>query len=101
MRRTSEDRVAWLRHIPKGGVSAEIGVHYGNYSSRIIQVTRPKLHHLIDPYVSQKLQGPLTVAPQLAHNYSYDFMLRPFTLHIIHNLLKFHNSYSNYFLTHL
>ncbi|WP_167737390.1 class I SAM-dependent methyltransferase [Sphingomonas parva] len=39
-----------LRHFPKGGVGAEIGVAEGNYSAEILASADPKELHLIDPW---------------------------------------------------
>jgi hypothetical protein len=36
--------------MPIGGVCAEIGVWEGDFSTRIIEVTKPRLLHLIDPW---------------------------------------------------
>jgi hypothetical protein len=42
-----------LRQMPKGGVAAEIGVHEGRFSARILEVTSPRLLHLIDPWIHE------------------------------------------------
>ena len=39
-----------LQQMPTGGVCAEIGVWQGDFSARILEVTRPRLLHLIDPW---------------------------------------------------
>lgn len=39
-----------LNHIPKNSVGAEIGVHLGNYSEKIISISNPKKLYLIDPW---------------------------------------------------
>jgi len=39
-----------LEHIPKNSVGAEIGVHLGNFSTKIINSASPKLLYLIDPW---------------------------------------------------
>lgn len=39
-----------LRMMPKGGVCVEIGVFQGDFSARILRVTRPRTLHLVDPW---------------------------------------------------
>ena len=39
-----------LRKMPRGSIVAEIGVHEGDYSKNILDVTKPKILHLIDPW---------------------------------------------------
>ena len=39
-----------LRHLPRGGVGAEIGVAEGNYSAAILEAASPRELHLIDPW---------------------------------------------------
>jgi len=36
--------------LPKNGVGAEIGVHTGDFSHRILRIARPRELHLIDPW---------------------------------------------------
>src|SRR5215208_4340165 len=36
--------------MPKGSVCAEIGVHEGEFSKRILDIVKPKRLHLIDPW---------------------------------------------------
>lgn len=47
-----EPREAILDLIPRNSVGAEIGVHLGNYSNRILRVVAPKKLHLIDPWAA-------------------------------------------------
>ncbi|MGH7917596.1 MAG: hypothetical protein ACREQE_09015, partial [Candidatus Binataceae bacterium] len=51
-RRTAreDDRTILLRQLPRGAVCAEIGVLEGDFSERIIALTRPRRLHLIDPW---------------------------------------------------
>lgn len=39
-----------LQHMPKNAVCAEVGVHLGDYSAKIINRTNPKKLYLIDPW---------------------------------------------------
>jgi hypothetical protein len=48
--RVLPDRVALLDALPKGGVVAEIGVAFGDYSREIMVHNRPAELHLVDPW---------------------------------------------------
>ena len=61
------DRRKVLLELPKASVGAEIGVHLGEFSSRILQVAAPKTLYLVDPWeyfgderYSQSLYGGLS-----------------------------------------
>src|SRR5437764_1327264 len=43
-------RVDLLERLPKHGICAEIGVHQGNFSQMIIDITKPRCLYLIDPW---------------------------------------------------
>jgi hypothetical protein len=45
-----ELRTFLLETLPKNSVGAEIGVHKGEFSARILEIVRPKQLHLIDPW---------------------------------------------------
>jgi hypothetical protein len=45
-----EDRAFLLEMLPKNSVGAEIGVHKGEFSEKILEVVHPKQLHLIDPW---------------------------------------------------
>ncbi|MGH8014377.1 MAG: class I SAM-dependent methyltransferase [Candidatus Binataceae bacterium] len=45
-----DDRTRLLRLLPHNAVCAEIGVLEGDFSERIIALTRPRRLHLIDPW---------------------------------------------------
>jgi len=53
------DRTAFLEALPKGGVVAEIGVDHGDFSARILSITRPERLHLIDVWSSSRYHGGL------------------------------------------
>jgi hypothetical protein len=44
-------RATVLRALPRGGVGMEIGVWKGEFSERIRKVARPRVLHLIDPWL--------------------------------------------------
>ncbi|HYW75003.1 MAG TPA: class I SAM-dependent methyltransferase [Gammaproteobacteria bacterium] len=43
-----------LRKLPKGSIGAEIGVHLGEFSARLLRVVQPLELHLVDPWVYEK-----------------------------------------------
>ncbi len=45
-----EDRLFLLQLLPKNSVGAEIGVHKGEFSERILEIVQPRQLHLIDPW---------------------------------------------------
>ncbi len=56
MRLTRNWRPRWyrdfiVRRLPPDGVGAEIGVYRGDFSERLLAVARPRLLHLIDPWI--------------------------------------------------
>lgn len=44
------DRQAILDLLPKGSIGAEVGVWVGDFSQRILDVVKPKLLYLVDPW---------------------------------------------------
>lgn len=48
--RLAPDRRALLERLPKGAVAAEVGVAEGRFSELILEVARPGVLHLIDPW---------------------------------------------------
>ncbi len=48
------DRMELLSRMKKNAVCAEIGVNKGDFSSQIIQITKPKKLHLIDAWGDEK-----------------------------------------------
>jgi len=48
--RTQKKRDFLLLMMPKYSVCAEIGVHLGDFSERILKIVKPKELHLIDPW---------------------------------------------------
>lgn len=52
-------RDAFLDMLPKGGIVAEAGVDHGDFSARIIEITRPTRLHLIDVWSSRRYHSGL------------------------------------------
>ncbi len=48
--RLNVKRKQLLEQMPVGGACAEIGVWEGDFSARILEINRPRLLHLIDPW---------------------------------------------------
>ncbi|MEM7210846.1 MAG: class I SAM-dependent methyltransferase, partial [Pseudomonadota bacterium] len=46
----AETRQRILRMLPKGAIGAEIGVWQGDYSEKLLDITSPRVLHLIDPW---------------------------------------------------
>ncbi|MFN3876344.1 MAG: class I SAM-dependent methyltransferase, partial [Flavobacteriales bacterium] len=57
--RVVTDRDAFLEALPKGGVVAEAGVDRGDFSARILAITRPEKLHLIDFWGSARYHASL------------------------------------------
>jgi hypothetical protein len=53
------DRDAFLEALPKGGIVAEAGVDHGDFSARILAITRPQRLHLIDMWGSARYHSGL------------------------------------------
>ena len=43
-------RAFLLRLLPTGSIGAEIGVYRGRFSEQILQIVRPRVLHLVDPW---------------------------------------------------
>lgn len=57
--RVMPNRDALLESLPKGGIVAEAGVDHGDFSNRILEITRPARLHLIDAWNSRRYHGGL------------------------------------------
>jgi predicted O-methyltransferase YrrM len=53
------DRDAFLEALPKGGIVAEAGVDHGDFSARILAITKPQKLHLIDIWSSKRYHAAL------------------------------------------
>jgi Methyltransferase domain len=63
-----EDRQALLKRLPKNACCAEIGVWKGQFSTRILKITRPTLLHLVDPWNFQPQFFRRHYGGRTAHN---------------------------------
>jgi len=50
------DRETMFDSLPKGGIGAEMGVDWGEFSKRIIQLAQPKMMYLIDCWEQQPVE---------------------------------------------
>jgi hypothetical protein len=53
----SENRRFLLETLPANSVGAEIGVHLGDFSERILAIAKPKQLHLVDPWEHQQSEA--------------------------------------------
>jgi predicted O-methyltransferase YrrM len=63
------DRRALLARLPAEGVAAELGVAFGEYTTTILEVNRPRVLHLVDIWDSDRYREGLA-AIQSAHRAS-------------------------------
>ena len=63
-----------LEMMPKNAVCAEIGVLHGQFSTRILEITRPKKLYLIDPYLFELYKTKQQVETGLATQAGQDDM---------------------------
>ena len=54
-----KDRETLLKHLPEGGTVAEIGVNEGDFSSLILEITKPQKLVLIDVWGTKRYHGGL------------------------------------------
>lgn len=57
--RVLPDRRDLLRHLPKGGIAAEIGAAFGDFSKEIFALNQPAQLHLIDAWETQRYRKGL------------------------------------------
>lgn len=55
--RVLPDRNALLDRMPRGGVAAEIGVAFGDFSAEILTRMAPARLHLVDPWAGERYGG--------------------------------------------
>ena len=53
------DRTELLRNIRSGGVAAEIGVAFGDYTAEIVSINEPSRLHLVDAWDSERYRAGL------------------------------------------
>jgi len=91
-----------LDMLPKGSIGAEIGVHFGDFSQRIIKSVSPKELHLIDPWEHQTSStyekswyGGLVKGGQAEMDERYESIFRRFDRSIRDEQVKVHRGYSS------
>lgn len=57
--RVLPDRLALLAALPPGGVVAEVGVAFGDYTAEILRLNQPRKLHLVDVWGSARYQAGL------------------------------------------
>src|SRR5688500_10758847 len=56
--RVCRDRYEVLHHLPTGGTAVEVGVAYGHYSRKILEVLKPEKFIAIDTFAFREGQEP-------------------------------------------
>lgn len=57
--RVLPDRGEMLRRLPRGGIAAEIGAAFGDFTAEIIEKNRPAVLHLVDSWSSDRYKAGL------------------------------------------
>jgi len=85
----TEPRDFLLKKMPKNSICAEIGVHLGDLSERILKIVKPKQLHLIDPWkyeqdeaYSKSLYGGMKGENQVTMEKRYESILKRFATEI-------------------
>ncbi len=78
-----------LKEMPKNSICAEIGVHLGDFSERILKIVNPKQLHLIDPWkfeqdgeYSKSLYGGMKGENQTTMDKRHEYVLQRFATQI-------------------
>jgi len=98
---TIEPRDFLLKKMPKNSICAEVGVHIGDLSERILKILRPKELHLIDPWKYEKdetyiesLYGGKKGESQVNMDKRYESVLKRFKAEIDSGQVVVHRDYS-------
>lgn len=91
-----------LEAMPKASVCAEIGVHHGDFSRRILEVIHPKKLHLIDPwqYLEDEVYKSSNYGGERGGNQAimdqrYRNVVKRFRLEIVRGQVVIHRDYSH------
>lgn len=91
-----------LARMPRGSVCAEIGVHRGQFSRRIMRQIKPAMLHLIDPWqhnnqppYDKTLYGGLGDSGQLIMDARYEAVKKTFDREIRRGRVVIHRRYSS------
>ena len=90
-----------LKKMPKNSICAEIGVHLGGFSERILKIVNPKALHLIDPWkyehdetYSRSFYGRKTGVSQVTMDKRYESVLKRFATEIDSGQVVVHRGHS-------
>ena len=96
-----EQRMYLLELLPKNSVGAEIGVHKGDFSEKILQVVQPNELHLIDPWKHETsavygdaLYGGHAKKGQVEMDQRYAEVCARFEMPVRRQQVKIHRGYS-------
>jgi hypothetical protein len=91
-----------LRKMPEKSICAEIGVHIGDFSERILEIVQPKVFHLIDPWkleikdvYKKSYYGRETVKNQKVMDERLFHVKKRFEKEIKNNKIIINRGYSN------
>ena len=75
----AERRAFICERFPKDGIGAEIGVFYGQFSKIILEVAKPELLYLVDPWLKDDPWGDRTPKQmnEIAHEVLDKFAINP------------------------
>jgi hypothetical protein len=95
-------RAFLLELLPKNAIVAEIGVHRGDFSAQILEITNPMELHLVDPWIHEEsatykyaLYGGAVKGGQTEMNDRYEATCSRFELDIRVGRVRIHRGYSN------
>ena len=87
-----------IKHMPKGGIVAELGVFEGFFSQMILTINKPEKLHLIDCWETQEDFDDLEKninANNEKQEQRYDKVVNKFKKEIENNTVEIHRKYTN------
>ncbi|ARP97343.1 methyltransferase [Bordetella genomosp. 13] len=91
--RVLPDRELLLSRIPSGGVCAEIGAAFGDYTDSILSLNKPKQLHLVDAWDSDRYRQGLQ---QIRHKFAKEIQADQLCIHqglSVDKLLEFKDNF--------